>query len=61
MNCHMVYTNVSGPIIIPGCWPVIHTNDKTKCICIRNGDQSVEARILKLESKVRKLEKQLAQ
>lgn len=32
-RCHYVYDKKAGKVLIPGCWPVVHSNDMDTCTC----------------------------
>lgn len=34
MKCHYVYDEIAGKVLIPGCWPVAHSNDIGDCSCV---------------------------
>ncbi len=33
MKCYYTYDKIVGKVLIPGCWPVVHSNDMRDCSC----------------------------
>jgi len=33
MKCHFIIDDEVGRVLIPECWPVVHSNDIEDCIC----------------------------
>lgn len=60
MKCHYVYDRIAGKVLIPGCWPVVMSNDIRDCIC-RNSKSSETEEIKKLKNEIRLLKKQIKQ
>lgn len=54
--CHYI-THKGDKILIPMCWPVVHTNDKSRCTC--NYGQADKEKWEELEKRIEKLEKKL--
>lgn len=42
MKCHYVFDKDVGKVLIPGCWPVVMSNDIKDCICTINEPSSPE-------------------
>lgn len=40
MKCHYVYDKIAGKVLIPECWPVVHSNDIEDCTC-GHGDEDM--------------------
>lgn len=32
-KCHYIYDKKAGKVLIPGCWPVVHSSDMSDCTC----------------------------
>lgn len=56
MKCHYVYDRIAGKVLIPGCWPVVMSNDIRDCTC-RNSKSSETEEIKKLKKEIRRLKK----
>lgn len=58
MKCHYVYDKKAGRVLIPGCWPVVHSNDIRDCTCTTHRPSESEE-ISKLKKEIRLLKKQI--
>lgn len=74
MRCHYVYDKEVGRVLIPECWPVVHSGDIADCTCHANQNlgfrvferdrynselQKRNAIIKELESEVSRLHEEL--
>lgn len=32
-KCHYIYDQKYGKVLIPHCWPVVHSGDMSRCTC----------------------------
>ena len=56
MRCHYVIDKKAGKVLIPGCYGSAISGDINDCYC-PNDELTLEDRIIKLEKKIKLLEK----
>jgi hypothetical protein len=54
--CHYVHDKIAGKVLIPECWEVVMSGDKSDCTC-HNKTSTLDDRVIKLEKEVESLKK----
>lgn len=68
MKCYYAHDVTHGKVLIPGCWPVVMSNDMSDCTCRDKVETFAQFEkkeykeiLLKKNQEISELEKQIAQ